>query len=110
MGTNLSSKTDQKWTKTIQATDATSAPIYLPGFVYNVSAGLSFPSGGAGKVQHSLADRTLIEADPNAVQWFDWDSGDVVVATSAALQGAATAVRLVASGGPVVLEVAGERK
>lgn len=110
----MGTRTDEKWTAdpvTVGA-GATSAPVLIPGHVFDASAAINLQGAGAGKVQHSLSPEDNIKANPNGsnVFWHDWTPGVVTSSTSASITGPITAVRAVNSGGnPLVLEVVAQR-
>jgi hypothetical protein len=104
---NPLARSSERWTDSRTVTDATSTPIYIPRQARNVSVGVTGTFGTA-TVEATLAARSAVAANPAGVNWYAWEDGEVSAETVAALNGAVTAVRIVATGGPITLEVTGD--
>lgn len=104
------SNPDHKWNESVSATAGNSStPIYIPGWITEITAAAIPGGGGTATVQHTLAAQEAVEADPGAVQWIDWDAGSVNAVTSRSLSGAVTALRINAVGATCTLQVCGQR-
>lgn len=104
-------KPDEKWVPTpvTAAAGQSSTPIMIPGYIKSITVTAIPGGGGSATIQHTTADPALVEANPGAQQWVDWDAGSVNVATSRSSSGAVSAVRINAVAQTATLQVCGDR-
>jgi hypothetical protein len=96
---------DTVWRRQVQASAGNDSEVVLiPAWVDQVAATCLPGGGGSARIQHTMDDPTSI------TNWVDWDEGIVTVATSQALMGIATALRLSAIGQTATMQVVGVRK
>ncbi len=92
---NLPHKTDVRWFHSETVTDATSDPLILPSLGRDVAVAVT--PGTAATVQYSLSSYSDVIND--TATWHDWPAGEVAETTVDGIAGAASALRLVSTGG-----------
>ena len=95
-----------RYSETVSA-DTVSAPLLLPEMDEPRPATVAVhPAAGAtGRIEYTLAPRADVEAGLATVKWLTWPVGDTTIPAADVIEGPATAVRCVATGGSVDWEV-----
>ena len=74
------------------------APLRIPSGYKRINVRLECTSSTA-KIQTTVYPDTVVEADPSAATWRDWDAGDITTSHESRLVGAASYIRVVVDAG-----------
>jgi len=102
---SLDPRTKQRTHRETVPSGATSAPVLLAREILPATVAVHPAAGATGRIEYTLAPRADVEAGLATVKWLTWPVGDTTIPAADIIEGPATAVRCVATGGSVDWEV-----
>ena len=102
---------DRKWVKELSAeANAYSPAQVIPGFVDDLVAMIVPSVGGQAFLEFTADDEDIVDSNPGAIVWIQWNVGAVSTSTAQTALGAVTAVRIRALTQPATCRLVGNKR